>query len=51
MNTKYYKTWDEYKAEHPEIVEKLNEKQEKAIAYKMQSYEDMMFGFIMFLLM
>ncbi|HHW40119.1 MAG TPA: hypothetical protein GXX19_03045 [Syntrophomonadaceae bacterium] len=47
MNTKYYKTWDEYKAEHPEI----DEKQEKAMARKMQSYEEMMFSFIMFLLM
>lgn len=47
MNTKYYKTWDEYKAEHPEI----DEKQEKAMACKMQSYEEMMFSFIMFLLM
>lgn len=47
MITKYYKTWEEYKAEHPEI----DEKQEKAMAGKMQSYEEMVFSFIMFLLM
>lgn len=47
MNTKYYKTWEEYLAEHPEI----DEKQARAMAPKMQGYEEMMFGFIMFLLM
>lgn len=47
MNTNYYKTWEQYKAEHPEI----EENHEKAMAPKMQSYEEMMFGFIMFLLM
>lgn len=46
MNTKYYKTWDQYLAEHPEI----DAKQATAMAPKMQSYEEMMFGFIMFLL-
>ncbi|MCR3923351.1 MAG: hypothetical protein NUK65_12690 [Firmicutes bacterium] len=45
MNTKYYKTWEEYKALHPEI----SEKEEKAMAGKMQGYEEMMFGFVMFL--
>lgn len=47
MNTKYYKAWEEYKEEHPEIDEKIA----KAMAPKMQSYEEMMFGFVMFLLM
>ncbi|MEW9122951.1 MAG: hypothetical protein AB2421_09595 [Thermotaleaceae bacterium] len=47
MNTKYYKTWEEYKTEHPEI----DEKHEKVMAPKMQSYEEMMFAFVMMLLM
>ena len=45
MNTKYYKTWEEYKALHPEI----NEKEEQAMVMRMQTYEEMMFGFVMFL--
>lgn len=45
MKAKYYKTWEQYKAEHPEI----DEKQEKVIAPKMQSYEERLFAFIMFL--
>lgn len=45
MKSKYYKTWDEYMAEHPEI----DEKQEKAMAAKMQGYEEMIRAFIMFL--
>lgn len=45
MNSKYYKTWEEYKAENREITEN----QEKVIAPKIQSYEEMMFKFIMFL--
>ncbi|ARE89154.1 hypothetical protein [Clostridium formicaceticum] len=47
MNTKYYKTWEEYKAEHPELEERL----EGVMAPKMQSYEEMMFNFVMALLM
>lgn len=47
MDTKYYKTWEEYKAEHPEIQERL----EGVIAPKIQSYEEMMFNFVMMLLM
>ncbi|SFG16035.1 hypothetical protein SAMN05660649_00925 [Desulfotomaculum arcticum] len=47
MYTTYYKTWEQYLAVHPEI----DEKQAKAMAPKMQGYEDMMFSFIMFLLM
>ncbi|MDT3701068.1 MAG: hypothetical protein RO469_16815 [Thermincola sp.] len=45
MQSKFYKTWEEYKAENPEITEK----QEKVMAPKIQSYEDALFGFIMFL--
>ncbi|EHQ90997.1 hypothetical protein [Desulfosporosinus youngiae] len=45
MNTNYYKTWEEYLAEHPEI----DEQEAQVMAPKMQSYEDMMFSFIMFL--
>ncbi|WP_214659048.1 hypothetical protein [Candidatus Formimonas warabiya] len=45
MNTNYYKTWEEYLAEHPEI----DEKQAQVMAPKMQTYEEMLFGFIMFL--
>jgi len=47
MNTEYYKTWEQYLEEHPEI----DEKQAEAMAPKMQGYEDMLFSFIMFLLM
>ena len=45
METNYYKTWEQYLAEHPEI----DEKEAQFMAPKMQSYEDMLFGFIMFL--
>lgn len=45
MHSKYYKTWEEYKAEHPEI----DPKQEDVMAAKLQSYEERLFGFIMFL--
>ncbi|AKL96689.1 hypothetical protein CACET_c32450 [Clostridium aceticum] len=47
METKYYKTWEEYKTEHPEVEERL----EGVMAPKLQSYEEMLFGFIMSLLM
>ena len=47
MNSKYYKTWDEYKKEHPE----LEGRPEHAIAPKIQKYEDVMFNFILGLLM
>ncbi|WP_347491678.1 hypothetical protein ABDB91_18220 [Desulfoscipio sp. XC116] len=47
MNTKYYKTWEEYKAQHPEI----EDKQAGVMAPKMQSYEDMMFEFVIYLLL
>jgi len=42
MNSKYYITWEEYKADHP----KLEGKPEQAIAPKIQKYEDIMFNFI-----
>lgn len=47
VKTKYYKTFEEYKTEHPEI----DEKQASAMAPKMQSYDEAMFNFIMFLMM
>ncbi|MHC6178968.1 hypothetical protein ACYUJ6_03815 [Clostridium sp. JNZ X4-2] len=47
MKTEYYKTWEEYKTEHPEIDEKLEGK----MAPKMQQYEEMMFIFVVNLLM
>ncbi|AKL96688.1 hypothetical protein CACET_c32440 [Clostridium aceticum] len=47
MNTKYYKTWEEYKAAHPELEERL----EGVMGPKVQTYEEMMFNFIMALLM
>lgn len=45
MKSKYYKTWEQYMAEHPEI----NEKQEKAMSSKMQGYDEMMLAFILYL--
>ncbi|MHB8076635.1 hypothetical protein [Desulfosporosinus fructosivorans] len=45
MNTNYYQTWEEYLAEHTE----LDEKEAQVIAPKMQTYEEMLFSFIMFL--
>ncbi|MBB6217339.1 hypothetical protein HNQ80_003458 [Anaerosolibacter carboniphilus] len=47
METKYYKTWEQYVAEHPEIDKRLA----NVMAPKMQSYEEMMFAFVMMLLM
>ncbi|NLM45587.1 MAG: hypothetical protein GX200_02130 [Firmicutes bacterium] len=46
IESKYYKTWEQYMAEHPEI----SEREEKAMSSRMQTYEEMMFGFVMFLL-
>ncbi|TZE80617.1 uroporphyrinogen decarboxylase family protein [Calorimonas adulescens] len=39
FKSKYYKTWEEYKAEHPEIPADL----EPVIAQKLQMYEEMFF--------
>ncbi|KJR49255.1 hypothetical protein UF75_0333 [Desulfosporosinus sp. I2] len=47
MDSKYYLTWEEYLAEHPE----LEDKPTQAIAPKIQKYEDAMFVFIMDLLL
>lgn len=47
MNSKYYTTWEEYKEKHPE----LEGKPEKVIAAKVEKYEDIMFNFIIGLLL
>lgn len=47
MNTKYYTTWEEYKEKHPE----LEGKPEAVIAPKIQKYEDIMFQFVISLLL
>lgn len=47
IKSKYYVTWEEYKEKHPELEGKL----EKVIAPKMEKYEDMMFNFIIGLLL
>lgn len=47
MDTKYYKTWEEYLAEHPEIDQRLI----SVIEPKLQGYEELMFSFVMNLLM
>ncbi|ARE88614.1 hypothetical protein CLFO_30200 [Clostridium formicaceticum] len=47
MDSKYYKTWKEYKAACPEINEAL----EAAMAPKVQKYEDMLFNFILSLVL
>jgi hypothetical protein len=47
METQYYRTWEEYKEDHPEVDEKLDD----VMAAKMQPYEELMFGFVMMLLM
>ncbi|NLM53134.1 MAG: hypothetical protein GX197_09995 [Firmicutes bacterium] len=49
MNIKsdYYRVWEEYlQKEEPEI----EEVQAKAMAARLQGYEEAMFGFVMFLL-
>ena len=47
MDSKYYATWEEYLALHPE----LEGKPTQAIEPKIQKYEDAMFVFIMDLLL
>lgn len=47
MKSKYYSTWEEYLAAHPELADKPKE----AIAPKIEKYEDMMFNFIIGLLL
>ena len=46
IRSKYFKTWEEYKREHPEIDPRL----EAIIAEKLQSYEEMLFN-MLFMLM
>lgn len=43
MESKYYTSWEQYVAEHPEIQEQY----EPCIATRIHDYEDMMFTFIM----
>lgn len=43
MDSKYYVTWEEYLTEHPE----LEGKPTKAIAPKIEKYEDAMFTYIL----
>ncbi|AFM41742.1 hypothetical protein Desaci_2828 [Desulfosporosinus acidiphilus SJ4] len=47
MNSEYYATWEEYLAVHPELEGKPSE----AIAAKIEKYEDVLFTFIMDLLL
>ncbi|MCR3923108.1 MAG: uroporphyrinogen decarboxylase, partial [Firmicutes bacterium] len=42
INSKYYQTWNEYKANHPE----LGGRPEHVIAPKIEKYEDSLFNFI-----
>lgn len=46
MESKYYTTWEEYKAQHPELIGIP----EEPIAAKVEKYEDMMFNFVITLL-
>lgn len=45
MQTKYYKTWEQYQSEHPEITDE----QAQVVGPRLQSYEERLFAFIMFL--
>lgn len=47
MKSKYYTTWEEYKKNHPE----LEDKPEAVVAPKIEKYEDVMFNFIIGLLL
>ncbi|WP_135547007.1 hypothetical protein [Desulfosporosinus fructosivorans] len=47
MDSKYYATWEEYLAVHPELEGKPTD----VIAPKIQKYEDAVFSFIMDLLL
>jgi hypothetical protein len=46
VESKYYKAWEQYRAENPEV----QGPNEDVIASRIQSYEERMFGFIMFLI-
>ncbi|MEW9122626.1 MAG: hypothetical protein AB2421_07920, partial [Thermotaleaceae bacterium] len=43
LESKYYKTWEEYKASHPEVSDFGQE--------KLQGFEERIFQFLMFLLL
>lgn len=47
MDTNYYKTWEEYKADYDE----MNAVLEGAMAPKIEKYEDMLFNFILSLVL
>lgn len=47
MKSKYYTHWEEYRENHPE----LEGKPEQIIKLKIQKYEDIMFNFIIGLLL
>lgn len=41
----YYQTWEEYRAAHPE----MSDEEAAVMAPKLQGYEEMMLGLILFL--
>jgi len=47
MNSKYYLNWEEYKENHPELAGKP----EAIITAKLQKYDDIMFHFVIGLLL
>lgn len=47
MRSKYYTTWEEYKEKHPELADKP----EEVVAPKIQKYEDLVFNFVLDLVM
>ena len=47
MRSKYLATWEEYKEKHPELADKP----EEVIAPKIEKYENMIFHFILDLVM
>jgi len=47
VKSKYYTTWEEYRENHPE----LEGKPEQVIEQKIQKYEDIVFNFIISLLL
>lgn len=47
MNSQYLVTWEEFKQKHPELAGKHDE----AISAKVEKYEEIMFQFILGLLM
>lgn len=45
MKSKYYTSWEEYRALHPEI----SDKEAAVMSPKVQGYEEMMLGLVLFL--